>query len=231
MTTKELDLRLRELDLFKGLLDDKLSDLARGCRWRTYPTGRQIIGYQDSSQDVFFIVTGKVRVTIFSLAGKEVSYRDIEAGNTFGELAAIDGQMRSADVIALEDSLLGSMPAERFWETVNTHPEVAGALLRHLTGLIRLYSERIFEFSTIGVRNRIHAELLRLARAATDENLALISPAPTHAEIASRISTHREAVTRELNNLIRIGLLERASAGIQVLDVARLEQMVDEVLG
>jgi len=82
------------------------------------------------------------------------------------------------------------------------------------------------------VNNRIQAEVLRLANLAPREGRAArIGAAPTHAEIASRISTHREAVTRELNRLSRIGIIERRDDALLVKDVDRLAAMVHEVTG
>ncbi|MDX1485398.1 MAG: helix-turn-helix domain-containing protein, partial [Alphaproteobacteria bacterium] len=90
----------------------------------------------------------------------------------------------------------------------------------------------VFEFSTLAVKNRIHAELLRLARRSGIEgNRASLSPAPTHSEIASRVSTHREAVTRELNAMAKDGLIARSGGGLVVTDVERLAEMVEEVTG
>jgi len=71
----------------------------------------------------------------------------------------------------------------------------------------------------------------RLARNSGSDKRAVISPAPTHAEIASRISTHREAVTRELNELARAKLIEKRGADLIVCDVAMLESMVEESMG
>ena len=70
---------------------------------------------------------------------------------------------------------------------------------------IRSLTTRVYElFSTLAVNNRIQAELLRLASfTCQGGNSARIAPAPTHVEIASRVSSHREAVTRELNRLFR----------------------------
>ena len=93
-------------------------------------------------------------------------------------------------------------------------------------------TERVFEFSALAVNNRIHAELLRLARDhMTAENTAAIQPAPTHAEIASRISTHREAVTRELSRLSRAGIVVRRSGALVVEDVERLDRLMQDVIG
>jgi CRP-like cAMP-binding protein len=102
------------------------------------------------------------------------------------------------------------------------------AILRHLTTQVRALTERVFEFSTLAVRNRVHAELVRLARD-HGGNDAVIRPAPTHTEIASRISTHREAVTRELNRLEDLGLIVREGRSLRVADLERLQAMVEDV--
>lgn len=205
--------------------------MAQRCRWRRYGPNEQIVGYQEENRDVFFVVSGRVRVTLFSASGKEVTFRDLNAGEMFGELAAIDGQPRSANVIALTDSLIASLSGEAFWQVLREQPEVAAVTLKRLVANVRDLSERVFEFSTLTVNNRIHAELLRLAQAhRRDEEHAIIAPAPTHAEIASRVSTHREAVTRELSRLAQAGVIERRPGKLLVLDVRRLRHMVENVL-
>ena len=97
---------------------------------------------------------------------------------------------------------------------------------------VRSLTKRVYEFSTLAVNNRIQAELLRLASLAPREGKgARVNPAPTHAEIASRVSTHREAVTRELNRLARIGIIERQTGALIVRDLERLAAMLHEMTG
>jgi hypothetical protein len=96
------------------------------------------------------------------------------------------------------------------------HPSVMLAVLHHLTARIRELTERVFEFSTLAVRNRVHAELVRLAREHGGGKQAVIRPAPTHSEMASRISTHREAVTRELSRLHELGIIAREGRALRV---------------
>ncbi|MFQ5995870.1 MAG: Crp/Fnr family transcriptional regulator [Acidiferrobacterales bacterium] len=223
---------LRGIEAFRTLTAKERDELASRCVGSHHGANEQIISHQEESTDVYFIVSGKVRATIYSQSRRQVSFRDITAGQMFGDLSAIDGKPRSATVVALSDSIIVSMPADVFWRALRRHPEVAEALLKELAQLIRYLSDRVFEFSTLGVKNRIHAELLRLAyEHRQGENSASISPAPTHADIASRISTHREAVTRELTNLMETGLITRASGALIINDVARLEKMVQEVIG
>ena len=105
------------------------------------------------------------------------------------------------------------------------------AILRRLTRLVRALSERVVEFSTLTVQKRIRVELLRLAReTAPGQRSAVIFPAPTHAELASRVSTHREAVTRGLGELARAGIVEKRPGTLVIRDVEALAAMVDDGL-
>lgn len=218
---------------FQNFSPDDLSAVAAKCRWRRYATQAVIVRYLDPSDDIFFVVDGSVRLTYYSAAGQEVILGDLGAGEMFGELAAIDKRRRSATVVAKTDALLASMSAADFLTLAHARQEVSMAMLRRLTGQVRRLTERVFDFSTLAVRHRIHAELLRLVAERDDgsSNRVVISPAPTHVDIANRISTHREAVTRELNELARCQLVLRHQHDLVILDVAALRSMVHEVRG
>jgi CRP-like cAMP-binding protein len=124
------------------------------------------------------------------------------------------------------------MPAGAFRELLRTEPAVAQALLVQFVTRIRALTTRVYEFSILAVKNRIQAELLRLASLGPREGKsARIVPAPTHVEIASRVSTHREAVTRELNRLARIGIIERRGGTLLVKNVEELAEMVHKATG
>ena len=206
--------------------------MAQHCQGGQFAAGQPIISYQDKTNDVYFIVSGRVRATIFTYTGKKVSFRDIEAGEVFGEWSAIDGQPRSSNVVALSNSFVVSMSAVSFKEVVISHPAIAWTLLQELTRLARQLSARVMEFSALAVSDRLHVELLRLARKGLqDDGTAVISPFPTNEELASRISTRREAVNRELRHLEKIGLMQRHADKRIVTDFSSLEEMVKQALG
>ena len=229
---EESQIHLERLAIFAGLPQEALARIRRRCRWRRYEPGEAIVDYLDASDDVFFITEGEARVTIYSLAGKAVSFRDLDSGDVFGEYPAIDNGPRSASVEARTSCVVASMPAAAFKELLRAEPAVALALLPQLVMTIRSLTTRVYEFSTLAVNNRIQAEVLRLAHTAWREGKsASIIPAPTHVEIANRISTHREAVTRELNRLSRMGIIERRGDALLVRDVGRLATMVQEATG
>ena len=221
---------LRAVRLLQGIPEAALKALSRRCRWRRYPAGQCILSRAAVDRDVYLIVAGSVRVTSFSAAGRQVTYRDIPAGDWFGDFAAIDGLSRSADVIALEDSLVASMEPAAFDKLLHTHRSVCDLTLRRLVTSVRELTDRVFEFSTLGVQNRVHAEVLRLARdAGVINNAATITPAPKHADIASHVSTYREQVAREFSAMVRQGLVRRAGKALVVPDVMRLQKLVEEV--
>lgn len=221
---------LSRIRLFKNLDSKTLGHLESRCHWATYDREQKILGQLDESNDVFFLVSGKASVIVYSVAGKAVAFRDLEAGDMFGELAAIDDKPRAASVKAVETCRVASMTPVIFREVISDHPDVGEAILRHLVVQIRTLTDRVFEYSTLPVKHRIHAELLRLAKR-TNACEARIEPLPTHEEIANRISTHRQAVTSEMTRLTEFGLIERDGRTLRIKDLERLVQMVHEAVG
>lgn len=223
---------LEHVALWKGLAPVALQRVHARCRWKSYGEGEQILSYLDRSDDVYFITDGDVRVTIFSLQGSVVTIGDLGAGEIFGEMAAIDGQPRSASIVALTPCTIASMPSSAFREIASSVPSVAWELARILTRKLRSLTNRMYELSTLDVANRTRAELLRLAKGATRHGKsAIISPVPTQAEIASRISSKREVVARELLRLRDLGIVDRRNGALVVCDVARLAEMVHAAVG
>jgi CRP/FNR family transcriptional regulator, cyclic AMP receptor protein len=198
----------------------------------SYAAGEEILRYHDHSNSVFFILSGEIRIHYYALSGDEVILCDLPAGEMFGELTAIDGQVRSATAVAKTDVLLASMPGRAFVQLIHDNPAFCAAILKRLTDQVRRLTERVFDFSTLAVRNRIHAELLRLAKQnMVSPNSAEINPVPTHAELACFVSTHREAVTRELSELTKHHIIQRRGHVLRIPDVEKLTKMVNDVRG
>lgn len=223
---------LKEILLLSELDDDEVAIVEKNCRWKTYGASEQIIDQHSDTHDIFFVVAGRVRVVNYSLSGREITFDDLDSGSHFGELAAIDGLPRSASVMALEDARIASLSSEQFQQVILDHPQIALKLMKHLAHLVRTSTTRIMDLSTLGANNRIHADLLRLARKLTEDDMtAVISPIPVHSDVASRVSTTRETVARVMNDLARKGIVERQKDALVVKDLERLEDMVEDVRG
>ncbi len=227
---------LDHIELLSSLGPAERASFARQCKWRRFEQGEQIVDRLGDTQDLCFVVEGRVRIVNHSLNGREISFDDVSAGGFFGELSAIDGAPRSATVIAESATQVAFLAPRRFEELVLTHPKIGLAVMRRLAAMVRRSTERIMDLSTLGANNRVHAELLRLAKPADSQdrakaNTAIISPIPIHAEIASRVSTTRETVARVLNDLARDRLVERGDTALVIRDMRKLHRMVEEVRG
>lgn len=224
-------LGLKKVDLLQGLPPERLEAIGRQCAWRNHDAGAQLVARDADDRDLHLIVSGAVRVTSYSVAGREISFRDLHAGTCYGELSAIDGRPRSADVIALVPSLIASLPRADFLELLRQEWVVNERVLQRLSDLVRRLTDRVVEVSTLTVQRRLCGELLRLAGAAgatgADGNQARIDPAPRHAEMASQVSTYREQVTRELSALVKAGVLAKDGRALLVLDLARLQVLAN----
>lgn len=214
--------------LFGGIAGQDLKQLEAACTWRDCDAGQWIIDHEGDGTDVFLVLRGHLRV-VTATGGRETILRDLRDGEYFGELAALDGRSRSAGVLAITASTLASMPAATFRRAIHDYPDVCDQILGTLVGQIRMLANRANETAGLNVRQRVWAELLRLAQAGrVGAGNPTISPPPTHAELAARVGSHREAVTRELNAMERSGLVARRRGAIELLDSARLRRMVAE---
>ena len=222
---------LKRVPIFTKLSDNALQRLAHSCAWSQHEADEEILSFQDSSTRILFLLSGKARVVIYSSEGKAVVFRDLAAGMMFGEIAALDRGPRSASVESLEPCTIASLSAENFEGLLLGEPSVALATLQHLAANVRRLSERVFEFSTLLVQNRVHAELLRLAGEASGNDQAVLSPAPSLSDIAARISTHREAVSREFSRLGTVGLVRRDGSNLVITSVSKLGKLVHEAKG
>lgn len=105
-------------------------------------------------------------------------------------------------------------------------------LARLLSARIRDLTNKVFELNALRVPSRLHCELLRLCGPHSNESDAVvIEPSPTHAQLAARIGTHREAVTREIGFLVEMGILRQDRRRLTVVDMIGLVRLVRSVAG
>jgi len=219
---------LSTIDVFQDLTARDYESLAEILKAQSYLANQRIINLGEHTQDVFFVLKGTVRITTFTSSGKEVTFQDMKTGQMFGELSAIDGEPRSTNAVATKETLLAVASPDTFFKILHKYPKINESVLKQLTGLIRKLGDRIVEFSALSVKSRIHAEILRLAKNnMISINMAEIIPSPTHLDIANRISTHREAVSREISDLTKSGILKRSEGKMIVQDVAKLESLLN----
>jgi CRP-like cAMP-binding protein len=214
------------------LLKDAGVDLAKfesRSHWRRFEPDEILVDFDDLSTDVYFLLSGEVRVLIRTQSGKEVILGEMRGGQLFGELAAIDGVKRSANVTALTRGEVGIMPAQVFRELIFSAPPVADRLLRLLASRVRELNARLMEQAVLDLRHRLYSELLRLSvPRGGDGKERVITPPPYHHVLAARIGCRREQITREFTTMAQEGLAERTRGALVIKRPDVLEARVAE---
>lgn len=216
-------------DSFLGGLSDA-AYMALDRRWTVneYRKGQIVMNSEETHTDVFFLLTGAVRVALFTEAGREVSMLTLRKGDVFGEFSAIDGAPRSASIEALDTCITARLSAEEFRDTLRATPDLSLRMLELLVGKLRGLTSKVSDFNALNADQRIRAELLRLAQAAAaGHDSFVIERPPTQAEIAARVFSNRETVAREMGRLKAAGLLARQGRGLHVPSLRALERELD----
>lgn len=203
---------------------DGRAALAKYWTEATYPARALIVSEDETDDDVFFILSGQVRAATYTDSGKEVFMSDMPPGESFGIFAAIDGQPRSTNVIAVEDSRIARMSAVNFNKVLYSHSGVTRAFVLYMVDRIRHLSTRMTAVTTRNAEQRLITELLRLAEAGIiGDDTAVIEPLPTQQDFATLLFSQREAIGRDMSKLKDAGLIERKGRSLLIKSVSGLE--------
>ena len=201
------------LGFFRPFSRAALAGLAAAARWRVFTAGQTVLEAGDPARDVYFIADGEVRVIIRSSGGHEIIMNELGPGQSFGEIASVDGGPRSAGVIALTRTRICVIAAVPFMEFALSTREASHHVMRLFAKMVREKDTRLLELTVLPVRPRLISMLLRLARPHQAGGL-VVSPPPPHHELAARIGSGREVVSRTLGGLRRDGLLTVSRGGL-----------------
>lgn len=218
--------------LFRHMSREAVDALAPQIELLHYGKGELIVQRLDENGGIHLLLSGMLLANQYARSGREVGYRRISAGSYFGEISAIDGLPRSANIVALEDVRIARAPQSLIQELFETSPQFMRAILEDLAGLTRSLTDRLFELSAVSVACRVDIELLRMAAlAGGDGQLAVIHPCPTHAELAVLVGSQREPVTRELNRLAGLKIVLQTGRTLRILDLPALVNEIERIGG
>ncbi|HET7745835.1 MAG TPA: Crp/Fnr family transcriptional regulator [Vicinamibacteria bacterium] len=200
---------LRTVPIFSELTDADITSLARLSQRRRYPKD-QVVFFENEEGDFFFmIVEGRIKVSILGDDGREVILSMLGPGDFFGEMALLDNEPRSATAIAAEETELLSLHRNDFQSVLTENRSIQTALIKILSGRLRRANHQISTLALLDVYGRVARVILDMAREEgrrlKDGRIAFRRA--THQEIANRIGTTRETVTRMLKDLERQGLI------------------------
>jgi CRP-like cAMP-binding protein len=207
MNEREL---LRTVPIFAALTEDDVSSLARLSTRRRCPRDTVIFFEKEEGDSFCMILEGRVKVTILGDDGREIILSVLGPGDFFGEMALLDNEPRSATAIAAEDTELLLLSRSDFQGVLQHNHSISVALVTVLTARLRRANHQISTLALLDVYGRVARLILEMVR---DEGRRLKDGRiafrrATHQEIANRIGTTRETVTRMLKDLERQGLIQ-----------------------
>jgi CRP/FNR family cyclic AMP-dependent transcriptional regulator len=196
---------LRDVPLFEGLAERDLQAISAHAVTRDVARNTVLMRQGESPASLYVVLSGKVRVSVSDEDGRELVLATLGPAETFGELALIDDEPRSATVAATEESRIAVVSKDDFKRCLSRNPEIAINLLKHLSRRLREVNETAKGFALLDVQGRVVQLLRRLAR---DHDGRLISDPVTHQEIANMVGASREMVSRVIGSLKSEGLVQ-----------------------
>lgn len=191
---------------------------------RSFAARTTILFAGDKATHIYVLVEGHAQAIAVSPDGRSVLVEDFEAGDFFGEGAVLASGVVGEDVMAVNAVLAGQFRADVFIGLMETYASVALAVSRLILARLTRTTRRMVEGVTLSANGRVHAELLRLARA---QGAAMqISPAPRLTAIAMHAQTTRETVSRAISVLEKKGIIRRDKDALTIVAPHRLEDLV-----
>jgi len=211
---------LAGLDMFADLSPAALRQLAAVTAPQTYADGQIIILEGAPEAPVFFVVAGTVRAFRTNLEGREQTLIYLKPGTAFNMPVAFARDYSApASAVAVGPVELLHVARRDFRRVASETPEIALAVLRDFSDKLRHFTEMTHDLSLRSVRGRLARFLLTHAATAQDEPIRW-----TQEEIAARVGTVREVVSRTLRDFIKAGLIQTERQRITVLDPEGLQR-------
>lgn len=192
-----------------------------GLGSRRFSRGSMLFVPHTAVNSVFIIRYGRLRVSAPAESGQQVFLAELGAGDIVGEVSAITGSREATIVEAVEDTEAFVFTRPAFLRVLQECPEGSLQVMRILCERLKSSNTRHMEKVSLSMAERLAIEIGRLARV-DDDGTFEVRNAPTHSELADRIGSHREAVTKELRRLSREGALEVRRGLIRVLKPDKL---------
>lgn len=224
-------MNITDFGFFSSLPRRERADIERKTRKKTYARGETITRKGVRLRHVYFVARGRVKEATSTCSGKEVVYNTFSRGECFGLAWAFDREPSKADFVAIEACEIYVIDVDELKQLAGAVPEVLHKLFAELTRIALRYSDKLYEIRALDASGRTRVEILRHVRSTAvggDGDFVEIDNLPTHEEIANTIFSHREAVTREISRLKKVGVLIKTDDNLLAANVGLLQKMLPE---
>lgn len=214
------------LDFFSEVPHGRLEEIEAGCAFRSFAPDEVILDKGSVTEDALFLLDGEARVVIEVEGGEEIKLATIAGRDVIGALSALDGEARSARVVANKRSVVAIMPRPLFVDVLKRDQGVAFRMLQRFSAIIRSLNTRVRDLSVLSPEQRLYTELLRLARPLEEVpgQLAIVDT-PGHDDLAAWANTTREVVAYVIGTLARRGIVERKHKTLYIRDPEALRRL------
>ena len=210
---------LKTVSLFWDLDKTELGYISDKMVSKKFENGNLIFLEESEGKNLFFVVEGSVKVTRLSKDGREVILAMLNAGDFFGEMSLLDGEARSANVIALEKTEVLSLKRDDFLVVLHDYPKIAIQLLKEMTSRLRKSDRQIVSLSLSDAEKRIALCIVRFAdeQGVIKNGQVTIPKIPIQQDIANMAGTSRETVSRAMSLLTEEKYIERNGKELKIL--------------
>jgi len=211
-----------------SLREVALSDLHTTSLPRKHvPAGAMLMHPDEETESLYFILEGRIRLYRLAPNGEEVFQGELGPGDSLKCPRLLCKHDCHSFAQAVVDTMLEVLPKPLFERLVRESMPFNRMLMREVASQMIDLDRRLYETAVMPMKVRLHAELLRIAQRRGDGTLAVVPP-PTHQELAQRIGAQREAVSKELAQLSRAGIV-RCSRAVIIIQRERTlrEEMAD----
>ncbi len=235
MIDKDASLRyeMRQHVFFQEMSDDELSALLAITHSKTFKSRRTIVAQGDPGDSLFVILSGRIKVFTTSTAGKETVLSFMGPGDVLGEIAVLDGGVRTASATVIEEVRALELPRSRFVTFLESRPKLALHIIKVLCGRLRATDMFVEEMTTLQSGPRLARALLRLAEQYGKDNPGggiLVDIKLSQANLGAHAGLMRENVNRQLKLWEDEGLLAARDGHILINDPAALEDIAGATL-
>jgi CRP-like cAMP-binding protein len=190
---------------------------------RAFAPHSTIVRQGEKASAAYLLTQGRAHALLYSVEGQVVLLCEYGAGDLFGALGELDPAPEEAEIVAVEAARSFILKSRDLVALAEAYGAIGLALSRLLLRQLRRATSRIYERAAVSAAGRVHAELLRLARASPG---LVIRPAPVLSELAVRVSTTRETASRAVSALERRGIVRRDPGSLTVVAPQRLEELI-----
>jgi CRP/FNR family transcriptional regulator, cyclic AMP receptor protein len=211
--------------LFRGLSAATIQQIAALAIRRPYEQDAIVFSQGDPGDSLYGVVTGKVRISASTREGKEMFLNIMEPGDTFGEIALLDGHSRTATATTTATCELMIIPRAQFLALLHREPTVAIHLLQLLCQRIRWTSSQAEDSALLTVPNRLARRLLSLAKLHGQQSPTGIQLVISQEEMGRFLGISRQAVNQYLQEWRAKGWVDVGRGKVTVLDESALQTM------